>query len=249
MAGLIEIVTLSTVMGLSIFLAMPIVLRKKTGQLTTKLLNAVAIGILIFLIGDIFSNVSPSLYNGSFFGYGTSFWPDITFGLAFVGGFMILFLSETRSKFGLTPASLALIIAFGMGFQNLTEGLVFGSLGVAAGLSGAALVVLVGFILQNITEGFPIASPFLGRADFRASQMILLFLVGGLPTIIGGTIGYFYNGTILDVAFDGAAIGAILFAILPMLRMLFRENDRTFQRIGYFGVFLGFLIGFLVNLI
>ena len=249
MAGLPQIIILSTIMGLSIFLAMPIVLRKKTGQLTTKLLNAIAIGILIFLIGDVFSNVSPSLYNGSFYGFGTSFWPDLTFALAFAGGFMLLFAIETRSRFGLTATSLALIIALGMGFQNLTEGLVFGSIGTAVGLSGAALVILVGFILQNITEGFPIASPFLGRGDFKAWQMVLLFLVGGLPTIIGGTIGYFYNGTILDVAFDGAAIGAILYAILPMLRMLFRETDRKYQRVGYFGVFLGFLIGFLVNLI
>jgi zinc transporter, ZIP family len=249
MADLSEILLFSTIMGLSIFLSMPIVLRKETGLVTTKLLNAIAIGILIFLIGDIFSDVSQALYNKSLFGYGTSLWPDLAFGLSFAAGFLILFFIETRSKSGLTASSLALIIALGMGFQNLTEGLVFGSLGVAAGLSGAALVVLVGFILQNITEGFPIASPFLGRIDGRVQQMFLFFLIGGLPTIFGGLVGYYYNGTILDVCFDGAAIGAILFAILPMLRMLFRETDRRYQRFGYLGVFLGFLIGFLVNLI
>lgn len=249
MTGLVGIVLFSTIMGLSIFLSMPIVLRKETGLPMTKLLNAVAIGILIFLIGDVFSDVSPSLYNESLYGYGSSFWPDAAFGIAFVAGFMILFLTENRSRTGLTPSYLALIIALGMGFQNLTEGLVFGSLGVGLGLSGAALVVLVGFILQNVTEGFPIASPFLGRTEGKVRQMILLFLVGGVPTIFGGAIGYFYNGTILDVVFDGAAIGAILYAILPMLRMLFRETDRAYQRIGYMGVFLGFLIGFLVNLI
>ena len=249
MADLAEIVLLSSIMGLSIFLSMPIVLRKGTSQPMTKILNAIAIGILIFLIGDVFSDVAPSLYNGSLYGYGTSFWPDLAFGISFALGFLVLFLIETRSKAGINPSYLALIIAFGMGFQNLTEGLVFGSLGVAAGLTGAALVVLVGFILQNVTEGFPIASPFLGRTEGKVRQMFLFFLIGGLPTIIGGVIGYFYNGTILDVAFDGAAIGAILFAILPMLRMLFRETDRTYQRLGYIGVFLGFLIGFLVNLI
>ena len=249
MAGLSEIALFSAIMGLSIFLSMPVVLRKGTGLPMTKLLNAIAIGILIFLIGDVFSDVSPSLYNGSLYGYGSSLWPDLAFALAFVAGFMILFFTENRSRMGLTPSYLALIIALGMGFQNLTEGLVFGSLGVGLGLSGAALVVLVGFILQNITEGFPIASPYLGRTDGKIRQMILLFLVGGLPTIIGGVIGYFYNGSILDVVFDGAAIGAILYAILPMLRMLFRETDRYYQRIGYIGIFLGFLIGFLVNLI
>jgi len=249
MANLEEIVLFSSIMGLSIFLSMPIVLRKGTGQQKTRLLNAVAIGILIFLIGDVFSDVSPDLYNGSYFGYGSSLPVDVTFALAFGAGFLILFLTENRSRTGLTPSYLALVIALGMGFQNLTEGLVFGSLGVSVGLTGAALVVLVGFILQNVTEGFPIASPFLGRTEGKIRQMILLFLIGGLPTIIGGGIGFFYNGTILDVAFDGAAIGAILYAILPMLRMLFRETDRLSQRVGYLGVFLGFIIGFLVNLI
>jgi zinc transporter, ZIP family len=249
MAGFPEIVLFSAIMGLSIFLSMPIVLRKETGLPTTKLLNAVAIGILVFLIGDVFSDVTPDLYNGSLFGYGSALWPDVTFAVSFAAGFLILFFTENRSRTGLTPSYLALIIALGMGFQNLTEGLVFGSLGVSAGLSGAALVVLVGFILQNITEGFPIASPFLGRTEGMVRQMFLFFLIGGLPTIVGGIIGFFYNGTILDVAFDGAAIGAILYAILPMLRMLFRETDRKYQKIGYIGIFLGFLIGFLVNLI
>lgn len=249
MADLPEIAALSAIMGLSIFLSMPIVLRKGTGQHMTKLLNAIAIGILIFLIGDVFSDVTPDLYNQSLFGYGTAFWPDVTFAVSFALGFLVLFYIETRSQAGITASYLAMIIAFGMGFQNLTEGLVFGSLGVAAGLSGAALVVLVGFILQNITEGFPIASPFLGRTEGRVRQMILFFLIGGLPTIFGGIVGFYYNGSIIDVGFDGAAIGAILYAILPMLRMLFRETDRTYQRIGYLGVFLGFIIGFLVNLI
>ncbi len=249
MANFAEIVLFSSIMGLSIFLSIPIVLRKGTGQQTTKLLNAIAIGILVFLIGDVFSDVAPSMYNGSYFGYGSSVPVDLAFGFSFAAGFLVLFFLENRTKVGLTPSRLALIIALGMGFQNLTEGLVFGSLGVTLGLAGAALVVLVGFILQNITEGFPIASPFLGRTEGRVVQMILLFLVGGLPTIVGGAIGYFYNGTILDVAFDGAAIGAILYAILPMLRMLFRDTDRISQRVGYIGVFLGFLIGFLVNLI
>ena len=54
--------------------------------------------------------------------------------------------------------------------------------------------------------------------------MFLLFLVGSIPTILGGAIGYFYNGPILDVAFDGVAIGAILYAILT-------DASNAFQRI------------------
>ncbi len=249
MASLAEILLFSAIMGLSIFISLPIVLRKKTGELKTRLLNAVAIGILVFLIADVFSDASPLLYNGSLYGYGSSVSADLAFGLSFAAGFLVLFIAENRSRAGLSTTQLALIIALGMGFQNLTEGLVFGALGETIGLTGTTLVVLVGFVFQNITEGFPIASPFLGRTEGKVLVMFLLFLVGSIPTILGGAIGYFYNGPILDVAFDGVAIGAILYAILPMLRMLFRESDRITQRVGYIGIFLGFLIGFLVNLI
>jgi ZIP family zinc transporter len=244
-----ETVLLSSVMGFSIFLSLPIVLHRNTDERRTKLLMSAAIGILIFLMGDVFSNAAESLYNGSLYGFGSSPFNDAVFVTALAGGFFVLFLAENRSKSGLTPTQLSLVIAVGMGFQNLTEGLVFGSLGVAFGLSGATLVVLVGFILQNISEGFPIASPFLGKTQGRTSLIALLFLVGGIPTIVGGSIGYFYNSDIFSLAFDGVAIGAILYAILPMLKALFKESSPSLQRLTYLGIFAGFLIGFLVNLI
>ena len=162
-------------MGLSIFLSLPVILQKRTGKLTTKFLNAVAIGIMLFLMGDIFSNASASLYNGSLFGYGSSPSYDFSFTISLAVGFLFLYYIENRTQQGLSPVQLGLIIALGMGFQNLTEGLVFGALGVKFGLTGAALVVLVGFILQNITEGFPIASPFLGQTKAGLACYFLFF--------------------------------------------------------------------------
>jgi ZIP family zinc transporter len=200
-------------------------------------------------MADVFSNAAASLYNGSLSGFGSSPSNDAVFGVTLAGGFLILYLAEGRSKAGLTPARLALMIAIGMGFQNLTEGLVFGSLAVAMGLTGAALVVLVGFVFQNVTEGFPIASPFLGRTEGKVRVMLILFLIGGLPTTIGGAVGFYYNSPSLDLAFDGFAIGAILYAILPMLRSLFRDSTREVMRLTYLGVFVGFFLGFLVNLV
>jgi zinc transporter, ZIP family len=244
-----ETVLLSSVMGLSIYLSLPIVLHKNTGERRTKILTSVAIGILIFLMGDVFSNAAASLYNGSLYGFGSSPFNDLVFMIALGAGFLVLFLAESRSKAGLTQTELALVIAIGMGFQNLTEGLVFGSLGAAIGLSGAALVVLVGFILQNISEGFPIASPFLGKTEGKAGLIALLFAVGSVPTVIGSAVGFFYHSAVFDLAFDGIAIGAILYAILPMLKALLRESSPSLQRLSYLGVFVGFLLGFLVNLV
>ena len=65
MANFPELVALSTVMGLSIYLSMPVILYKRMASRTITVLNSAAIGILIFLLADIFSDVSPIIYPGS----------------------------------------------------------------------------------------------------------------------------------------------------------------------------------------
>ncbi len=250
MADFLGTALFSLVMGLSIFISLPIVLRKRPGEHTTALLNAVAIGILLFLLADVFSNVAPSLYTGALYGYGADPFLSAVFAAAFTIGFFMLYYFENRSKKGLTPTMTSLMISTGIGLQNLTEGLVFGALSVTLGLfSGVALVVLVGFTLQNITEGFPIASPFLNSQDRKIGPLIMLFLVGGIPTIIGGIAGFFFSSTAFNIFFDGLAIGAILYVILPMIKSMLRNIDPMKQKVVYAGIFLGFLIGFLVNLI
>jgi len=249
MASFSEILFLSAIMGLSILVSLPFVLRKRTDARVTVLLNGIAIGILIFLMGDVFSDVAPILNNGSLFGYGTSFLNDFFFAVSFGAGFLVLYLVENRSKAGLTPTLTGLIIALGIGFQNLTEGLVFGALGVAFGVaSGAALVVLIGFVFQNITEGFPIASPFLGSDERKLGVMFPLFLLGGIPTIIGGAVGFYYNLSFFDILFDGLAIGSILYVLTPMFKSLFKQSQ-SIQKLIYVGLFLGFMLGFVVNLV
>ncbi len=251
MSNLIGTIVFSLIMGFSIFLSLPIVMRKKTGTKTLKLLNAAAIGILLFLMADVFSNAATLLYSkGSLYGYGASPLYSLVFAAALAIGFFMLFVFENRSKRGLPPAKMALMIAVGIGLQNLTEGLVFGSLSVSLGLfSGVALVVLVGFILQNITEGFPIASPFMNYNDRKIGTISLLLLIGCIPTIIGGVAGFYYSSALFNLFFDGLAIGAILYVIMPMTKHLLKDIDPMHQKVAYAGIFIGFLVGFLVNLI
>lgn len=240
----------ATIMGLSIYFSLPIVLSKRVSENWTRLLNASAIGILVFLMGDVFSDAAPALYANAGLGYvSTAYGLDATFTFGLVAGFMVLYAAENRSRSGLTPTQMSLLIALGIGFQNLTEGLVFGSLNVVVGLTGVTLVVLVGFILQNTTEGFPIVSPFLGKTEGKTRVILLLLLVGGLPTTLGGAIGYYYTSNTFAELFDGLAIGAILYAILPMMKHMFAGMDRPAQRLVYLGIFIGFLVGFLVNLV
>jgi zinc transporter, ZIP family len=256
-------IVLTTVMGLSIFLSLPVVYNKRAQGRWAVGLNAGAIGILIFLLADVFSDVSPILYPH---GYVANLGYSVLFAGAFLVAFVGLYVVDNlprRAPTGMdaglqTPESgarnTALIIALGIGLQNLTEGLVFGA-NWNAGTLGILAVVFLGFFLQNVTEGFPIASPFLGTGAKRnVAMMAGLFLIGGVPTIIGGAVGYFWSSNTFLVLFDALAIGAITYVILPMLKMAFRpleskEASIRRNRIVYIGVMLGFLIGFAVNAI
>lgn len=243
---------LTLVMGFSIYLSFPIILKRNLGARYTVFLVSFAVGILFFLAADIFSDVASGLYySGSYLANPTL---SILFFISVGGLFALLYFVE---NFGRTPSTsetfipkkVALIVAIGMGLQNLTEGLVFGSAFVV-GLTGLFMVILIGFILQNFTEGFPIISPFFGRE--RPSSVLIagLYFIGGFPTIAGGLIGYYYVNTYLNTIFDGLAIGAIIYVVIPMLRNIFKQADQSStQPMVYLGTILGFIAGFIVNAI
>jgi zinc transporter, ZIP family len=251
---------LTAAMGLAIFLSLPVVYHKRAQGRWAVGLNAVAIGILIFLLADVFSDVSPLLYPS---GYVANLGYSVAFAAAFLVAFLGLYFVDNLPRnlpggSGASPDAgprlTALIIALGIGLQNLTEGLVFGA-NWTAGAVGILAVVFVGFFLQNVTEGFPIASPFLGTNARRGvAMMVGLFLVGGLPTLIGGAVGYFWTSPLLLVVFDALAMGAIAYVVLPMLRAAFRPLDSADaavrrNRLVYLGAMVGFVIGFGVNAI
>jgi zinc transporter, ZIP family len=263
MADFLTFFVLTALMGLSIFLSLPVILAKSMRSRTIVFLNAAAIGILVFLLADIFSDVAPLIAGSA--DYLTVPYLDVVFVAAVGGIFAFLYVIDHQrpapvegSPAGAaaamvehTPSRLALIIAVGIGLQNLTEGLVFGEAWVH-GVLGLLIVIFLGFFLQNVTEGFPIVSPFLGQEKTDLRTVAALFLVGGLPTIAGGAIGYFYNNGTLDVLFDALAIGAILYVVVPMLKVSFRPESTPLgsfqkQRLVYFGLLVGFLLGFLVN--
>ncbi len=268
MSDFLLFMAFTSAMGLSIFLSLPIVYSKRAQGRWAVGLNAAAIGILVFLLADVFSDVSPILYPN---GYVANTVYSIAFGIAFLVAFLGLYFVDNipaRAPRGISagdatpgnepprtdtgPRNTALIIALGIGLQNLTEGLVFG-VNWTAGALGILAVVFIGFFLQNVTEGFPIASPFLGsKVPRNVALMVGLFLVGGLPTLLGGAIGYFWSNNLFLVIFDALAIGAIAYVILPMLRVAFRpleSREASIRRnqLVYIGVMVGFVLGFAVN--
>ena len=167
---------LTAAMGLSIFLSLPIVYSKRAQGRWATGLNAAAIGILIFLLADVFSDVSPILYPS---GYVANLTYSVAFGVAFLVAFLGLYFVDNLPRnaprgvgadVAVNPDSgprrTALIIALGIGLQNLTEGLVFG-VNWTLGALGILAVVFVGFFLQNVTEGFPISSPLMSATERR----------------------------------------------------------------------------------
>ncbi len=250
-------------MGLSIFLSLPVILAKRLQGRTVAFLNAAAIGILVFLLGDIFSDVAPLIAGST--DYQTVPSLDAVFVAGVVGIFTLLYFIDQRrpatspladnrddeTSADPDPRRLALIIAIGIGLQNLTEGLVFGS-AWSLGQIGLLGVIFLGFFLQNVTEGFPIVSPFLKTPTKNLAELSGFFLIGGIPTILGGAVGYFYTSPTMEVFFDALAMGAILYVVLPMLKVALRNSptpDETYyrNRLVYFGLMVGFVLGFLVN--
>jgi ZIP family zinc transporter len=252
MANLLVFLALTTAMGLAIFLSLPVVMSRRMQGRAAIVLNAIALGILVFLLADIWGNVSTILTaQEPLFLTVPSY--DAVFLAAAVGAFAALFAIDLRSGQSLaeSPVETSFIIAVAMGFQNLTEGLVFGAAWVAGAVS-LSLVIFVGFVLQNISEGFPIAAPLLGTKERNVSRLATFFLIGGLPSVLGGAIGYFFHPTLLELVFNSAALGAILYVILQMFRAVFRpaetrEATKARNRLVYYGIVGGFVLGFVVN--
>ncbi len=254
MAHFAELIGLATVMGLAIFLSLPLVLRRSRTARLVNLLSAAAIGILIFLLADVWGNVSAILYPGGAFVADPSLMAIFVVGV--LGAFFVLFSLEhasrgTRGPGEVSATTTALVVALAIGFQNLTEGMVLGA-SWAAGLSGLLAVLFAGFFLQNVTEGFPIAGPLLGTPERRAGLFSAYFLLGGAPTVLGAGVGYYWTSNALTVGFDALAIGTCLYAIIPMFRVAFRPAADAVEsalrtRLTYVGIGLGFVLGLVVN--
>ncbi len=251
MDSFLELLALATAMGLAIFLSMPLVLRKSRSDRLLNLLSGAAVGILVFVLADVWGNVATLLYLPNSFLTNVSL--DALFLVAALGAFLLLYFLEHRSGAAreISPTTTALVVALAIGFQNLTEGMVFGS-AWAAGTLGLLAVIFAGFFLQNVTEGFPIAVPLLRAKERRVAQFSSYFLLGGIPATLGAGVGFFWTSTPLIVGADALAIGTCLYAILPMLKAAFRpaetpEATRLKQSLTYLGIGLGFAVGFLVN--
>ena len=187
-------VLLGFIAGATILLGLPVGRTVRPMPAVKAFLNAVAVGILLFLVWDVLSagwapvdSALTGLHDktGGFapvFGYGLLFVAGIAvslLGLVAYDGYLrrtaqrsggpgamaVAERPDVRGVAAWSPARrLALMIAVGIGLHNFAEGLAIGQ-SAASGEIALATMLVIGFGLHNATEGFGIVAPLAGDLD------------------------------------------------------------------------------------
>lgn len=151
--------------------------------------------------------------------------------------------SETERRL-----AIAMMIAVGIGFHNLGEGL---AIGAAYNVGEIALgtFLVVGFIIQNITEGLGIIAPVL-RDRPTVGRLALMGLIGGGPAIVGAWIGGFTPSPFLAVLFLAIGTGAIFEVVYEIGKLIQRDTERESMPLTVFsGVMTGMLLLWVTGLL
>ncbi|GAC1657396.1 MAG: ZIP family metal transporter [Candidatus Dormibacteraceae bacterium] len=245
------------VAGFSIFLGLPVARVRGMPRALQGFLNALATGILLFLLWDILSHASApvqgslqALHRGSpaaFVTYALIFAGGLGAGLLVLIYFNGILIGRAKGPAGQgNPRWLSMAIATGLGLHNLSEGLAIGQ-SAATGAVAFAGVLVIGFALHNITEGFGIAAPMTMAADRPSWAFLgLAGVVGGAPTFIGSIIGVFATSTYLYVAFLALAAGAIIYVVNELFAIGKKLNSPP--ALGW-GLLTGFLLAYSTDLL
>jgi ZIP family zinc transporter len=268
-----ELLFLGGFSGLTIFLGLPIAVLQGVSPRQKGFLNAVAIGILLFLTVDIFGhawNTVEEMASNAFAGSGPTREAVLGF-VAMFGGVAIGLLGLTwfETRFSKTVRDrtpiiafngsqkqnsmiqrveayrLSTIIAIGIGAHNFSEGLAIGQ-SYASGAIELALMLIIGFAAHNATEGFGIAGPLTGLPEKpKIRYLCLAGLVGGGPTFIGTILGSLWASTLVYILFLALAGGALVYVSLLMYNIGRRQ---TTNDVLMMGLFIGLVAGFVTDL-
>jgi len=260
-----QIALLGAVAGFTIYLGLPIGRLRSPAPRLRAALNAVAIGILLFLLWDILTAAweptDAALSDHHWVTAGTG---GLVLAAGLTAGLMGLvhydrWIARRRTPQAPPPqgpgaaavteqpaprsraTTLALMIAVGIGLHNLAEGLAIGN-SAAKGELSLAILLVIGFGLHNATEGFGIVAP-LAAAGERPSwgALALLGVIGGGPTFVGTLIGQQVVNDTLGIAFLGLAAGSILYVVIELLAVARRAARRELTS---WMILVGLLLGF-----
>jgi ZIP family zinc transporter len=139
--------------------------------------------------------------------------------------------------------ALATLVAVGIGFHNLGEGLAIGT-SFALGELALGTFLIVGFMVHNVTEGLGIAAPLAeGERVARFGRLAALTLVAGAPAIVGAWLGGFITSDLLAVLFFAVAAGAAFQVVTEVGRYVARKAPGGISSPHVLG---GFLAGIAV---
>ena len=260
---------LGTIAGATIFLGLPF---GRIGSLSAgwrAMLNAIAIGVLLFILWDVAAQAMEPLEAALQAATGGAGWTDfVELSIIAAGGLAAGLLGlvayqgwisdrglarrpgpgtasatelSGRGSVATTDAGrLALLIAVGIGLHNFAEGLAIGQ-SAAAGELTLAVLLIVGFGLHNATEGFGIVAPLAaGSARPSWGFLALLGLIGGGPTLLGTLLGQLVVDDRLSMLFLALAAGSILFVVTQLLRVADRAGRPMLIAVGLLvGIGLG----------
>jgi len=251
-------VALGGVAGFTIYLGLPIARIRNIPRSLQTFLNSLAVGILVFLLWDVLSEISESIHDamadaqkgdsGLFVALIVLFAIGMGVGLLSLVYFdrLVIRRKAEASKAGdATPAQLALMIALGIGLHNFSEGLAIGQ-AASLGKIGLAAILIIGFGLHNATEGFGVAAPYVGSASPSWARLGLLGLIAGGPTFLGTIVGYSVVSPYVFVLFLALASGSILYVLTEMLHVGRRFGLRE---VAMWGIFAGFALAYGTDLI
>ncbi|MBC5811181.1 MAG: multicopper oxidase domain-containing protein [Candidatus Eremiobacteraeota bacterium] len=243
-------VLLGAIAGLTIFFGLPIARMRRLSLRAVGALNAVAIGILVFLVVEITHDAIVPLERAiGGWQSGAQFPLALTF--AMIGGLVLGLVglgsvAQRFAKMGAAgtenPLALSMMIAIGIGAHNFAEGLAIGA-SAASGATALAIGLIVGFALHNATEGFGVAAPLAGRGVVPSWGLLAVAgLVAGGPTFLGTMIGYTFVSPLLSTLFLAIAAGALVFVIGELWALLKKTGGTTALATAM--VSLGFVIAF-----
>ena len=269
-----QIAILGAFAGLTIFIGLPLGRVRARMPRTKAFLNALAIGILIFLLWDVLTNAwEPTDEALGHHHYATA----VTYGtvmLVCVGAGLLGLVYFDRwmkhraarlrpegpgaatARPAVIPAgpdaaraqaaALSMLIAAGIGLHNFGEGLAIGA-SAAAGKLSLALLLVIGFGAHNATEGFGIVAPMAAAGERPTwPRLALLGLIGGGPTFLGTIVGIQVTSPLLGIAFLALAAGSILYVVIELLAV---ARATRLKELVTWGIMLGLALGFVTDAI
>ena len=144
-------------------------------------------------------------------------------------------------------ATLALLIAIGIGLHTLGEGLAIGS-AYAIGSLALGVSLIVGFAIHNTTEGLAIVAPA-AEERLPLKRLIALGAIAGLPVIPGAMLGAAAFDTSLTALMLGIGAGAIAQVIVQIAPALRDRAGALLNPLSVGGVIAGVAIMYVTGLL